>query len=85
MILERHIGAETLIQDDIEGLLERSVADAVQQQELEPIAQPQVTDLETLDPVTFRATVSLRPEVELGDYESNSRRLGRSGGHGGAS
>ena len=70
VILERHIGAETLIQDDIEGLLERSVTDAVQQQELEPIAQPQVTDLESLDPITFRATVSLRPEVELGDYES---------------
>ena len=70
MILERHIGAETLIQDDIEGLLERSVADAVEQQELEPIARPQVTDLESLDPITFRATVALRPEVELGDYES---------------
>ena len=69
-ILENHIGAETLIQDDIEGLLERSVADAVEQQELEPIAQPQVTDLESLDPITFRATVALRPEVELGDYES---------------
>lgn len=69
-ILERHIGAETLIQDDIEGLLERSVVDAVQQQELEPIAQPQVTDIESLNPITFRATVSLRPEVELGDYES---------------
>ncbi len=70
MILERHIGAETLIQDDIEGLLERSVADAVEQQELEPIARPQVTDLESLDPITFRATVALRPEVELGDYDS---------------
>lgn len=70
VILERHIGAETLIQDDIEGLLERSVADAVEQQELEPIARPQVTDLESLDPITFRATISLRPEVELGDYES---------------
>ena len=70
MILERHIGAETLINDDIEGLLERSVADAVGQQELEPIAQPQVTDIESLDPITFRATVALRPEVELGDYES---------------
>ncbi len=69
-ILENHIGAETLIQDDIEGLLERSVADAVEQQELEPIGQPQVTDLESLDPITFRATVSLSPEVELGDYES---------------
>ena len=69
-ILERHIGTETLMQDDIEGLLERSVVDAVQQQELEPIAQPQVTDIESLNPITFRATVSLRPEVELGDYES---------------
>ncbi len=69
-ILERHIGTETLMQDDIEGLLERSVVDAVLQQELEPIAQPQVTDIESLDPITFRATVSLRPEVELGDYGS---------------
>lgn len=70
VILERHIGTETFIQDDIEGLLERSVADAVEQQELEPIGQPQVTDLESLNPIRFRATVSLSPEVELGDYES---------------
>ena len=69
-ILERYIGAETLIQNDIEELLERSVADAVEQQELEPIARPQVTDLESIDPITFRATIALRPEVDLGDYES---------------
>ena len=69
-ILENHIGAETLIQDDIEGLLERSVADAVEQQQIEAIARPQVTDLESIDPITFRATVALRPEVELGDYEA---------------
>ena len=70
VILERHIGAETLIQEDIEALLEKSIADAVEQQELEPIARPQVTDVESLDPITFRATVALRPEVELGDYNS---------------
>ena len=70
VILERHIGAETLIQEDIEALLEKSIADAVEQQELEPIARPQVTDVESLDPITFRATVALRPEVELGDYHS---------------
>ncbi len=69
-ILERHIGTETLLQDDMEGLLERSVADAVEKQELEPIAPPQVTDVESINPVRFRATISLRPEVELGDYES---------------
>ena len=70
VILERHIGAETLIQEDIEALLEKSIADAVEQQELEPIARPQVTDVESLDPITFRATIALRPEVELGDYNS---------------
>ncbi len=69
-ILERHIGADTLVQDDIEALLDRSIAEAVEQQDLAPIARPQVTDLESLDPITFRATVALSPEVELGDYSS---------------
>ncbi len=70
IIFERHVGADVLIQDDIEALLERTLAQAVQQQELEPIAQPQVTDIESMDPITFRATVPLHPEIELGDYAS---------------
>ena len=69
-ILERFLGADSLVQEDLEGLLEQSLAEAVRQQELEPMVQPRVTDVDSLDPITFRATVPLKPDLDLGDYAS---------------
>ena len=40
---------------------------AIDEQELQPGGMPDMEVLD-LDPVTFKATVPLRPEVELGDY-----------------
>ena len=69
-ILERFLGPESLVQEDLEDLLERSLAEAIEQQELEPVVQPRVTDVDSLDPITFRATVPLKPDVDLGDYKA---------------
>lgn len=69
-ILERYLGAEVLLQEDLEGLLERSALEAIRQQSLEAIARPEIGELHSLDPMAFKATVSLRPKVELGDYAS---------------
>ena len=68
-VLERHIGKDRLLEDALNSLLPRAYEKAVKEQELEPIASPSVEITQT-DPVIFKATVPLRPVVELGDYKS---------------
>ncbi len=66
-ILERHIGKESLFEDALNHLLPEAYEKALKEQNIEPIAQPQIEIAQT-DPVIFKATVPLLPKVELGDY-----------------
>jgi trigger factor len=66
-VLERHIGRESLLDDALDNLLPQACEKAITEQEIEPIAQPQIEIVQT-DPVVFKATVSIKPTVELGDY-----------------
>jgi trigger factor len=68
-VLERHIGKDRLLEDALSQLLPRAYENALKEQELEPIANPDIEIVQT-DPVIFKATVSLQPIVELGDYKS---------------
>ncbi len=68
-VLERHIGKDRLLEDALNSLLPQAYEKAVKEQELEPIANPDIEITQT-DPVIFKATVPLRPVVELGDYTS---------------
>ena len=69
-ILERYLGAEAFMQEGLEDLLEKSANDAVEQENLDPVAPPEITDVESLDPITFKATVPLMPLTDLGDYRA---------------
>jgi len=69
-ILERFIGSETLVQEGLEQFLDDMTVDAVQEEKLEPVAPPKITDIDSLDPITFTAMIPLKPEVNLGDYDS---------------
>ena len=42
---------------------------AIEEQGIEPFAQPQI-ELSQLEPPVFKANVPLKPTVELGDYQS---------------
>jgi len=66
-ILERFLGQEGLRQEALERLLPELLSRAVEEQELEPIAQPEL-EITQMEPVAFKATVTVRPEVELGNY-----------------
>jgi len=66
-VLERHIGRESLLDDALDNLLPQACERAIAEQEIEPIVQPQIEIVQT-DPVVFKATVSVKPTVELGDY-----------------
>ena len=66
-VLEQHIGKEGLLEDALNSLLPRVCADAIAEQKIEFIARPIIKVTQT-DPVVFEATVSLPPNIKLGDY-----------------
>jgi trigger factor len=66
-VLERHIGRERLLESLLDDVVPRFYEKAVEQEELDAIAQPQI-DIEQTDPVIFKAVVPLKPVVTLGDY-----------------
>ena len=66
-ILERHIGKESLLEDALNKLVPEAYEKAIKEQNIKAIAQPHIEIAQT-DPLVFKATVSLLPKVELGDY-----------------
>ena len=68
-ILERHIGKDSLLEDALDELIPQAYEKAIKEQEIEAIAQPHIEVAQT-DPVVFKATVPLKPTVELGDYRN---------------
>jgi len=66
-MLERYFGREALVEDAVEHLLPEVYDRAIQEQEVDAIAQPQVEVLQ-IDPLSFKATVPVQPTIELDDY-----------------
>jgi len=68
-ILVQYIGKKSLLEEALEHLVPQLYKQAIESQELEPIAGPQIEITQT-EPLIFKAVVSLKPEVKLGDYHS---------------
>ena len=66
-IVMQFVGKEALLNEVLDTMLPEVTGRAIDEQELQPGGMPDMEVLD-LDPVTFKATVPLRPEVELGDY-----------------
>jgi len=63
--------ADGIRQDVVESVLPSHFRAAIEQQSLQPISQPQVTDLKLEDgqPLTFRAMFEVMPEFSVDGYE----------------
>jgi trigger factor len=68
-VLEKHIGKDALMQEAIEHLIPDAYRKALEDENIEPIAQAEI-DLVQMDPVIFNAIVPLKPEIKLGDYKT---------------
>lgn len=68
-IFERHFGKERLYEEMIDDLIPDAYKKAVDDQKLEPIAQPQI-EVETKTPLVFKAVVPLKPITTVGDYHT---------------
>ncbi|HJX68882.1 MAG TPA: trigger factor [Dehalococcoidia bacterium] len=66
-ILEQRIGKKSLLEEALEHLIPELYKQAIKSQEVEPIAEPELEITQT-EPLIFKAIVSLKPEVKLGDY-----------------
>lgn len=70
-MLERYVGRGALLEEALERLVPQLLNQAINEQGLDPIAQPEV-EITQIEPLTFKATIPLSPTVELGDYKKIS-------------
>lgn len=68
-MLERHLGRDRLVSEAIDILIPEAYNKAIDENEIDAIGQPSV-ELVSAEPLSFKATVPVRPTVELGDYKS---------------
>jgi len=69
-ILERVLGQGAVLDEAVEQLVQASYRAAVIEQGIVPLANADVEIVEAVEgqPLRFKATVQVRPEVKLGDY-----------------
>src|SRR4030043_1278886 len=67
-VLERHVGKDALFNEALEDLIPAAYKEALEEQKIDPIAQPQFELIKT-EPLIFKAWVPLKPTVKLGDYK----------------
>jgi trigger factor len=66
-MLEQYLGRGALLENALEKLVPQLLSRAIEEQGLDVVAQPEI-EITKADPVTFKATVPLRPTVKLGSY-----------------
>ncbi|MFQ5825982.1 MAG: trigger factor [Dehalococcoidia bacterium] len=66
-MLERYLGREAFLQEAIEHSVSEAYNKALEENDIQAIAPPQIEVIQR-EPVMFKATVAVRPTVELGDY-----------------
>src|SRR2546428_7165959 len=70
---ERQYGADRLWAEAAEDVIEETYRDIVELEDLSPIDNPSVdvTQLEPGKPLKYKATVVVKPDVDLGDYKAH--------------
>jgi trigger factor len=68
-VLERHVGRESLLHEALDLLVPEVVEEAIKAQDLQIVDRPDL-EISSLDPVVIKATVPVRPTIDLGDYRA---------------
>jgi trigger factor len=71
-LLERHLGPGAILDDAVDHLVQDAYRQALVDKDLLPLtnADVEVVQAEEGKPLVFKATVQVRPEVQLGDYKN---------------
>lgn len=71
MVLENFVGKEYILNEAADQLITDAYWDAIEQEKIDPVDNPKI-DIVTLElekPLVFKATVTVKPEVKLGQYK----------------
>jgi len=70
-IIEARFGKEALYDEALEELVPVAYREALDQEQLDPIEQPKISDVEIEEgkPLRFKVEVTVTPEVTLGEYK----------------
>ncbi len=70
-LFEMRFGVEALYQDAVEYLLPTAYDEAVREAGIEPVDRPEIdiVQVEVDKPLVFKAKVTVKPEVQLGEYK----------------
>jgi trigger factor len=71
-LLERQLGPGAVLEDAVDHLVQDAYREALRQEDLLPLtnADVEVVQAEEGKPLVFKATVQVRPDVQLGDYKN---------------
>lgn len=70
-LFEKKFGVESLYQDALDAILPEAYANAVEEAGISPVDRPEI-DIEKMEKgenLIFKATVTVKPEVQLGNYK----------------
>ena len=70
-LFEKRFGVEALYQDAIDAILPEAYMNAIEETGIDPVDQPEI-DIEQIEKgkeLIFTATVTVKPEVKLGEYK----------------
>jgi trigger factor len=70
-VLERHLGPGVVLDEAVEHLVQDAYREALREGDILPLTNPdvEIVKAEEGEPLIFKATVQVRPEVGLGDYK----------------
>lgn len=70
-ILENYLGIEAILEEACDELLPKAYVEGLQETGIVPCAQPQIEmlTLAANEPLRFKATITVKPEVKLGQYQ----------------
>lgn len=74
---ERHYGAQHLWTEAAEDVIDETYREIVQNERLDPLEHPrlEITQLEPEKELRYVASVTVRPEVKLGDYAAHGAKV----------
>ncbi|WP_347549387.1 trigger factor [Pseudalkalibacillus hwajinpoensis] len=70
-LFEKRFGVESLYQDALDIILPKAYSEAIEESGIDPVDRPEV-DVEQIEKgqnLIFKATVTVKPEVKLGEYK----------------
>ena len=70
-VLEGYLGKESILEDAVNKIIPEAYSQAVKEQGIEALARPEI-EITQQDPLIFKATIPLVPNVKLGEYKNIS-------------